>query len=218
MTFARGGTSDGHPKISVSYKYPYVSIKVMTDCNNVQSRFQVGFFDQTECERCLQYLRAELGIDSRLINAPLISSSEMNNGFRQVSASQHNDAQPFANPGLLTHDFTQFSQQNFSQGTQVQLVDISQPASQFAWPETVDFPDTQYDDTCLSLLEPELTNNTDPEVDASDLDALLDEPSYPFKQKILARLQDPNFERFVNRVDEIVQQESSIKRRKLSRK
>lgn len=192
----------------------------MTDCNNVQSRFQVGFFDQTEYERCLQYLRAELEIDSRLINAPLISSRELNNEVRQVSASQHIDAQPFANPGLLTHDFTQFSQQNISQGTQVQLLDLSQPASQFAWPETVDFPDTQYDDTCLSLLEPELTNNTttDPGVDASDISALLDEPTNSFKQKILARLQDPDFKRFVNRVDEIVQQESSIKRRKLCRK
>jgi hypothetical protein len=192
----------------------------MEDCNNVQSRFQVGFFDQIECERCLQYLKAELRIASRLINAPFVSSSEMNKGVRQVSASQQIDAQPFATPGLLTHDFTQFSQQILSQGTQVQLMNLSQPASQFAWPETMDFPDTQYDDTCLSLHEPDVTNitTTELEVDVRDLSALLDEPTDLLKQKIIARLQDPNFERFVNRVDEIVQQESSINRRKLSRK
>ncbi len=220
MALARNGISGGHPTISVSHKYPYVSVKVMEDCNNVQSRFQVGFFDQIECERCLQYLKAELRIASRLINAPFVSSSEMNKGVRQVSASQQIDAQPFATPGLLTHDFTQFSQQILSQGTQVQLMNLSQPASQFAWPETMDFPDTQYDDTCLSLHEPDVTNitTTELEVDVRDLSALLDEPTDLLKQKIIARLQDPNFERFVNRVDEIVQQESSINRRKLSRK
>lgn len=220
MALARNGISGGHPTISVSHKYPYVSVKVMEDCNNVQSRFQVGFFDQIECERCLQYLKAELRIASRLINAPFVSSSEMNKGVRQVSASQQIDAQPFATPGLLTHDFTQFSQQILSQGTQVQLMNLSQPASQFAWPETMDFPDTQYYDTCLSLHEPDVTNitTTELEVDVRDLSALLDEPTDLLKQKIIARLQDPNFERFVNRVDEIVQQESSINRRKLSRK
>ena len=84
----------------------------------------------------------------------------------------------------------------------------------------MDFPDTQYDDTCLSLHEPDVTNitTTELEVDVRDLSALLDEPTDLLKQKIIARLQDPNFERFVNRVDEIVQQESSINRRKLSRK
>ncbi|KAL7665865.1 hypothetical protein ABC855_g1458 [[Candida] zeylanoides] len=176
VALARNGISGGHPTISVSHKYPYVSVKVMEDCNNVQ--------------------------------------------IRQVSASQQIDAQPFATPGLLTHDFTQFSQQILSQGTQVQLMNLSQPATQFAWPETMDFPDTQYDDTCLSLHEPDVTNitTTELEVDVRDLSALLDEPTDLLKQKIIARLQDPNFERFVNRVDEIVQQESSINRRKLSRK